>query len=121
MQRVGNTSYTVREVFTHDAFRYFSCQKSKMATNMAETSATEKWDNFFEELGHLLTDYETLCGSTDFKLQEKLFIRMESALFAFQHVIPLAVERGLNYASVLQEIFTNFRLLFLGWTRHRET
>ena len=91
-----------------------------MSTNMAATSTTD-WDNFFEELVRLLTDYETLYNATDCILQENVFIRMESALLALQQLIPSAIERGLNCASVLQEIFTNFRILFLEWTRRRET
>ena len=46
---------------------------------------------------------------------------MESAVLALQQVIPSAIDRGLNCASVLQEIFTNFRILFLDLTRRRET
>ena len=92
-----------------------------MATNMAETSTTEEWDNFFEELVRLLTDYEALYDSPDRILQETVFILMESALLALQKVIPSAIERGLNCASVLKEIFTNFRILFLDLTRRRET
>ena len=64
-----------------------------MATNMAETSATEEWDNFFEELVRLLTDYEALYDSPDCILQENVLIRMESALLALQQVIPSAIER----------------------------
>lgn len=86
---------------------------------MAETSTTEEWDNFFEELVRLLTDYEALYDSPDCILQENVFIRMESALLALQQVIPSAIERELNCASVLQQIFTNFRILFLEWTRRR--
>ena len=92
-----------------------------MATNMAELSTTQEWDNFFEELVRLLTDYEALYDSPDCILQENVFIRMESALLALQQVIPSAIVRGLNCASVLQEIFTNFRILFLELTRRRET
>jgi len=88
---------------------------------MAETSATEEWDNFFEELVRLLTDYEALYDSPDCILQENVLIRMESALLALQQVIPSAIERGLNCASVLQEIFTNFRILFLDLSRHGAT
>lgn len=81
-----------------------------MARNMAETSTTD-WDNFFEELVWLLTDYEALYNSADSILQENVFIRMESTLLAFQQVIP----------SAIQEIFTNFQILFPEWTRCRET
>ena len=77
---------------------------------MAETSTTD-WDNFFEELVWLLTDYEALYNSADSILQENVFIRMESTLLAFQQVIP----------SAIQEIFTNFQILFPEWTRCRET
>ena len=120
VNKVGNPQCNMckrlRILFMKYASRVSSRQKSKMATNMAETSTTD-WDNFFEELVRLLTDYEALFNSADSILQENVFIRMESALLALQQVIPSAIERGLNCASVLQEIFTNFRILFLEWTR----
>ncbi|KAJ7354987.1 hypothetical protein OS493_028648 [Desmophyllum pertusum] len=45
---------------------------------------------------------------------------MESALLALQQVIPLVVERRLDCASVLCEIFNNVRILFLEWARRSE-
>ena len=46
---------------------------------------------------------------------------MDSALLALQQVIPLVIERRLDCASVLQEIFNNVCILFLELTRRRET
>ena len=46
---------------------------------------------------------------------------MESALLGLQQVITLPIERRLDCASVLQEIFNNVRILFLELTRRRET
>ena len=48
-------------------------------------------------------------------------IRTESALLALQQVMTLAIERRLDCASVLQEIFNNLRILFLELTGKRET
>ena len=76
---------------------------------------------FLWRIGPFLTDYEALYDSPDWILQETVFILMESAVLALQQVIPSAIDRGLNCASVLQEIFTNFRILFLDLTRRRET
>ena len=39
-------------------------------------------------------------------------IRTESALLALQQVMTLAIERRLDCASVLQEIFNNVRIVF---------
>ena len=73
-----------------------------MAANRAST--IEEWENFFEELFRLMTDYEAFYELTDLRLRENILIRMESALLALQQVITLATERRLDYASVLQEI-----------------
>ena len=90
-----------------------------MAANRAST--IEEWENFFEELLRLMTDYEAFYDSTDLRLRENIVIRMESALLALQQVITLAIERRMDCASVLQEIFNNVRILFLELTRRRET
>ena len=73
-----------------------------MAANRAST--IEEWENFFEELFRLMTDYEAFYELTDLRLRENILIRMESALLALQQVITLATERRLDCASVLQEI-----------------
>ena len=53
-----------------------------MAANRAST--IEEWENFFEELLRLMTDYEAFYDSTDLRLRENIVIRMESALLALQ-------------------------------------
>ena len=68
-----------------------------------------------------MTDFEAFYDSTDLRLRENIVIRMESALLALQQVITLAIERRLDWASVLQEIFNNVRIFFLELTRRRET
>ena len=93
--------------------------KFNMAANRAST--IEEWENFFEELLRLMTDYEAFYDSTDLTLRENIVIRMESALLVLQQVITIAIERRLDCASVLQEIFNNVRILFLELTRRRET
>ena len=90
-----------------------------MAANRAST--IEDWENFFEELLRLITDYEAFYDSTDLRLRENIVIRMESALLALQQVITLVIERRLDCASVLQEIFNDVRILFLELTTRRET
>ena len=79
------------------------------------------WEQFFEELLYLMNDYEAFYNSTDYRLQENIIIRMESALLALQQIVPLVVNARLECASVVQEIFNNVRILFLEWTRRRET
>lgn len=86
---------------THNALHDFP-PKFNMAANRAST--IEEWENFFEELFRLMTDYEAFYESTDLRLRENIVIRMESALLAPQQVITLATERRLDCASVLQEI-----------------
>ena len=65
-----------------------------MAANRAST--IEEWENFFEELFRLMTDYEAFYELTDLRLRENILIRMESALLALQQVITLATERRLD-------------------------
>ena len=81
---------------------------------MAATRAskTEEWENFFEELLRLMTDYETFYYSTNSILRENIVIRMESALPALQLVKTLAIERRLDCASVLREFSTTFAFCF---------
>ena len=86
---------------THNALHDFP-PKFNMAANTAST--IKEWENFFEELFRLMTDYEAFYESTDLRLRENMVIRMESALLALQQVITLATERRLDCASVLQEI-----------------
>ena len=86
---------------THNALHDFP-PKFNMAANTAST--IEEWENFFEELFRLMTDYEAFYDSTDLRLRENIVIRMETALLALQQVITLATERRLDCASVLQEI-----------------
>lgn len=86
---------------THNALHDFP-PKFNMAANTA--SAIEEWENLFEELFRLMTDYEAFYDSTDLRLRENIVIRMESALLALQQVITLATERRLDCASVLQKI-----------------
>ena len=76
---------------------------------------------FLWRLLRLMTDFEAFYDSTDLRLRENIVIRMESALLALQQVITLAIERRLDWASVLQEIFNNVRIFFLELTRRRET
>ena len=83
-----------------------------MAANRAST--IEECENFFEELLRLMTDYEAFYGSTDLRLTENIVIRMESALLALQQVVTSAIERRLDCASGVQEIFNNVRILFLN-------
>ena len=103
---------------THNALHGFP-PKFNMAANRAST--IEGWGNVFEELLLLMTDYEAFYDSTDLRLRENKVIRMESALLALQQVITLVIQRRLDCASVLQEIFNNVRILFLELTRRRET
>ena len=103
---------------THNALHGFP-PKFNMAANRAST--IEGWGNVFEELLRLMTDYEAFYDSTDLRLRENKVIRMESALLALQQVITLVIERRLDCASVLQEIFNNVRILFLELTTRRET
>ena len=69
---------------THNALYDFP-PKFNMAANRAST--IEEWENFFEELLHLMTDYEAFYDSTDLRLRESIVIRMEPALLALQQVI----------------------------------
>ena len=103
---------------THNALHDFP-PKFNMAANTAST--IEEWENFFEELFRLMTDYEAFYDSTDLRLRENIVIRMESALLALHQVITLVIERRLDCVSVLQEIFNKVRILFLELTRRRET
>ena len=82
---------------------------------------TLEWEQIFEELLHLMNDYEAFYNSTDYRLQENIVIRMESALLALQQVVPLVIDARLDCASVVQDVFNNVRILFLEWARRRES
>ena len=91
--------------------RLSSRQKFKMATVLAST--TTEWEDFFDELINLMNDYELFYDSSDSVVQENIVIRLESAVLALQQVIALVIERDLECASVLQEMFRSIRILFL--------
>ena len=98
--------------------RLSSRQKFKMATVLAST--TTEWEDFFDELINLMNDYELFYDSSDSVVQENIVIRLESAVLALQQVIALVIERDLECASVLQEMFRSIRILFLDWIRKSE-